>query len=142
MKKPTPTQRPYRGVNSDERRERRRRDLIAAAVAVYGTRGYRQSTVKAVCDQAGLTERYFYESFENSEALFAACYETVSLAQLASVLGAGAAAEVSGGADAVRAERMRIMLGAFFRRLKRDPRAAKLFLMETRGLGALVDATI
>ena len=36
---------------------------------VYGERGYRNATVKAVCDSAGLTERYFYESFANSEAL-------------------------------------------------------------------------
>jgi AcrR family transcriptional regulator len=140
MKKTSSTQRPYRGVKRDERRERRRLDLIAAAIAVYGKRGFRQSTVKAVCDQAGLTERYFYESFENSEALLAACYEAVTLALFTGLLKAGAEASVSGLDDAARAERMRNMLRAYFRLLKRDPRAAQLFLMEIRGVGPVVDA--
>jgi AcrR family transcriptional regulator len=141
MTKPPPTQRPYRGVKRDERRERRRLDLIAAAIAVYGKRGYRHSTVKAVCDRAGLTERYFYESFENSEAVLAACYAAVALAVLAELLEAGAGAKVTGVGDAARTERMRTMLRAYFRRLKRDPRTAKLFLMEIRGVGPVVEAS-
>jgi AcrR family transcriptional regulator len=40
--------------------------------------GYRNTTVKAVCEAAGLTERYFYESFANSEALLVAAFDTVS----------------------------------------------------------------
>jgi AcrR family transcriptional regulator len=140
MKKPPPTQRPYRGVKRDERRERRRLDLIAAAIAVYGKRGYGRSTVKAVCDQAGLTERYFYESFENSEALLAACYEAVTGAVLAELLEAGATAKLIGVDDAARTERTRIMLRAYFRLLKRDPRSARLFLTEIRGVRPAVDA--
>ena len=31
-------------------------------------------TVRDICLQAGLTERYFYESFKNSEKLFEALY--------------------------------------------------------------------
>jgi AcrR family transcriptional regulator len=141
LKKSAAKQRPYRGVKTDERRQRRRLDLIAAAIAVYGKRGYRQSTVKAVCDQAGLTERYFYESFENSEALLAACYEAVTLAVFANLLKAGAEAKVTGNGDAARAERMRAMLRAYFRLLEREPRSAQLFLTEIRGVGPVVDAT-
>lgn len=62
----------YRGADADERRAQRRDQLIAAAVQVYGERGYQNATVKAVCEAAGLTERYFYESFANSEALLLA----------------------------------------------------------------------
>jgi AcrR family transcriptional regulator len=44
-------------VSQDERRAQRRSQLIAAAIQVYGEIGYRQATVKAVCEAAGLTER-------------------------------------------------------------------------------------
>jgi AcrR family transcriptional regulator len=78
---PEPTSsRAYRGVSTEQRRAERRAKLIDAAIAVYGERGYRQATVKAVCEAAGLTERYFYESFENSEALLVASFNAVTYA--------------------------------------------------------------
>jgi AcrR family transcriptional regulator len=61
-----------RGVPLDARRAQRREALIRAAIEVYGARGFRNATVKAVCEAAGLTERYFYESFANGEALLVA----------------------------------------------------------------------
>src|ERR1700751_6355680 len=71
-------QRHYGGHSTEERRRARRERLIEAATRVYGEVGYRNATVKAVCEAAGLTERYFYESFANSEALLVAAFETVS----------------------------------------------------------------
>src|SRR5579871_6430771 len=71
-------QRVYGGQSAEARAEQRRARLIEAAVKVYGAQGYRTATVKAVCEAAGLTERYFYESFENSEALLIAAFDTVS----------------------------------------------------------------
>src|SRR4051812_2571434 len=113
----TPVQsRPYRGVPQDERRAQRRSQLIAAAIAVYGERGYRQATVKAVCEAAGLTERYFYESFANSEELLIASYNAVTFAVHSEMV---AAAQGAGG-DAV--ERGRAMLRTYFEALQRDPR--------------------
>lgn len=58
MSRETSPARTYRGVSQDERRAQRRSQLIGAAIQVYGERGYRQATVKAVCEAAGLTERY------------------------------------------------------------------------------------
>src|SRR5919201_6585131 len=68
----------YAGLSADERRLARRERLIEGAIRAYGELGYRNTTVKAVCEAAGLTERYFYESFANSEALLVAAFETVS----------------------------------------------------------------
>jgi AcrR family transcriptional regulator len=56
----------YAGLSADERRLARRERLIEGAIRAYGELGYRNTTVKAVCEAAGLTERYFYESFANS----------------------------------------------------------------------------
>src|ERR671936_1321771 len=67
----------YAGLSADERRLARRERLIEGAIRAYGELGYRNTTVKAVCEAAGLTERYFYESFANSEALLIAAYSHV-----------------------------------------------------------------
>lgn len=53
-----------------ERKEARREKLIEAGIATYGTQGFFSVTVKDVCNEAKLTERYFYESFKKSEELF------------------------------------------------------------------------
>jgi AcrR family transcriptional regulator len=74
----TAGQRHYGGHSTEQRRLARRERLIEAATRVYGEVGYRNATVKAVCEAAGLTERYFYESFANSEALLIAAFDTVS----------------------------------------------------------------
>src|ERR1700758_4615938 len=72
------TERQYGGHSAEQRRLGRRERLIEAATRVYGEQGYRNATVKAVCDAAGLTERYFYESFANSEALLVAAFDAVT----------------------------------------------------------------
>lgn len=126
--------RPYRGLAPDERRAQRRARLIDAAIETYGERGYRASTVKGVCAAAGLTERYFYESFESSEALLIACYHHVN-AQLFALI--AAAAEAAGGDPQARG---RAMLSAYFAALQAQPRPARVFLMEIRGVSPTVDA--
>lgn len=132
-REPQPAPRPYRGVSQDERRAQRRSQLIAAAIQVYGERGYRQATVKAVCEAAGLTERYFYESFANSEELLIASYNAVTF----SVFGELRKAAEAAGAD--RAERARAMLRAYFAALQAEPRSARVFLVEIRGVSRAVD---
>src|ERR1700734_2808287 len=87
-----PTTRRYRGSPPDERRAERRCQLLRAAIEVYGKRGYRRATIKAVCAAAGLTERYFYESFANSEMLLAACYDAVTRELFNDISRAGAEA--------------------------------------------------
>jgi AcrR family transcriptional regulator len=120
-------------MSQDERRAQRRSQLIAAAIEVYGERGYRQATVKAVCEAAGLTERYFYESFANSEDLLIASYNAVTYSVFGEIRKSGAAA------GATRAERARAMLRAYFTALQSDPRSARVFLVEIRGVSRAVD---
>jgi AcrR family transcriptional regulator len=68
--------RPFRGVPADERRAARRAKLIDAILDVTARDGLAGLKVSAVCQQAGLTERYFYESFANrDEALIATLAE-------------------------------------------------------------------
>src|ERR1700752_1144970 len=67
--------RTYRGASPEQRQAERRERLVEAAIEVFGTTGYRAATIDQVCAQAGLTKRYFYESFTDSEALLLAAYE-------------------------------------------------------------------
>jgi AcrR family transcriptional regulator len=128
--------RSYRGASAAQRRAERRARLIEAAVTVYGQRGYRSASVKAVCEEAGLTERYFYESFANSEALLAAAYQAVVDILLARLRDAAAAAP--GGGDA----KVRAILSAYYQALREDPRSARLFLVELAGVSAEIDAVL
>lgn len=125
--------RSYRGQSQEQRRAERRSRLIAAALDVYGERGYHQATVKAVCEAAGLTERYFYESFANSEALLIDSFNAVTYSVLGEVL---RAAEAAGRGKLVRS---RAMLHAYFSALQRGPNAARVFLVEIRGVSPAVD---
>ncbi|MBK1783408.1 TetR/AcrR family transcriptional regulator [Prauserella cavernicola] len=70
--------RPWRGVGADERQARRREQLIEAGFALMGTDGAASVTMRGVCRQAKLTERYFYESFRNREQLLVAVLEQVA----------------------------------------------------------------
>ena len=60
----------YRGVAADQRVADRRRQFLAAGFELFGTRGVADVRVKELCAAAGLTDRYFYESFKNIEDLF------------------------------------------------------------------------
>lgn len=127
------SKRAYRGQSQEERQSERRRRLIAAAIDVYGERGYHNATVKAVCEAAGLTERYFYESFPNSEGLLIASFNAVTYSVLGEAL---RAAEAAGRG---RVARSRAMLNAYFSALQRGPHAARMFLVEIRGVSRAVD---
>jgi AcrR family transcriptional regulator len=126
-------QKTYRGSTSCERQADRRTRLIEAAIRVYGARGYRSATVKAVCDEAGLTERYFYESFPNSAAILLASFEAVTDFLLDNAL---QASRSSDGAD----DRVRAILTGYYATLQEAPSAAKVFLMEIRGVSPEIEA--
>ena len=115
----------YRGVSNETRKAERRLKLIQAGIKVFGSSGYHASTVKGLCQEAGLTERYFYESFSNAEALFTACYLHIT--------------------DTLREDLQQVLLNmesdnlematrngltVFFAQFKESPQAARILLVE------------
>ena len=54
---------PFKGISADDRRIDRRNRVIEAAYKIAGTEGAGAIGVGRVCLAAGLTKRYFYESF-------------------------------------------------------------------------------
>ncbi|MCJ8512589.1 TetR/AcrR family transcriptional regulator [Acinetobacter lwoffii] len=63
-------ERQFKGLSMAERQQARREKLIEAGIEAYGSYGFFSVTVKDICNEAKLTERYFYESFKKSEHLF------------------------------------------------------------------------
>jgi AcrR family transcriptional regulator len=114
--------RSFQGASAAERVADRRRRLIAAALDVVGECGVRAFTMTAVCRAAGLTERYFYESFARREELLEALFDDVAATALDLAVRA---------ADAVPParleERSRAAIGATTTLLGEDPRAARLY---------------
>ena len=71
--------RSWAGVAPDDRRAERRTLLLDAAFELLGTEGWAGTTVRAVCQQAALNPRYFYESFDDLDALLVAVYDRLTL---------------------------------------------------------------
>lgn len=62
----------YGGASAEQRRNRRRAALIDATLDVVAAKGVNGLGVKAICNAAGLNDRYFYEQFRDcDEALMA-----------------------------------------------------------------------
>ena len=70
--------RPYRGVAADDRIAARREALIDAALDVFAAEGWAGLSARRVCEQAGLTRRYFYESFDDIDALLGALFDRIT----------------------------------------------------------------
>ncbi|SEE71187.1 DNA-binding transcriptional regulator, AcrR family [Arthrobacter alpinus] len=68
----------YSGLRSEDRALERRGRLIEAGIEVFGTIGYAASKIKTLCQSAGLSERYFYESFASREQLLTSVYDHLS----------------------------------------------------------------
>jgi AcrR family transcriptional regulator len=64
-------------VPLQDRQALRRDALVLAGVGVLGGDGGTALTVRAVCRAAGLTERYFYESFSDRDEFVRAVYDHV-----------------------------------------------------------------
>lgn len=67
------------GQEPEDRKASRRAMLLEAGLELMGTEGTAAATMRATCRQAGLTERYFYESFETRDDLVLAVLDAVVL---------------------------------------------------------------
>ncbi|MGV0716196.1 TetR/AcrR family transcriptional regulator [Mycolicibacterium sp. XJ662] len=67
----------WSGVPLRDRQALRRDELISAGAALLGSEDGPALTVRAVCRAAGLTERYFYESFADRDEFVRAVYDDV-----------------------------------------------------------------
>jgi AcrR family transcriptional regulator len=78
----------WTGVPLEDRQALRRDELIAAGVQLLGQESGPSVTVRAVCREAGLTERYFYESFADRDEFVRAVYDDVCARAMSTLMSA------------------------------------------------------
>jgi len=78
----------WSGVPLEDREALRRDRLIAAGVQLLGDESGPAVTVRAVCRQAGLTERYFYASFADRDEFVRAVYDDVCTRAMSTLMSA------------------------------------------------------
>ncbi|WP_028643786.1 TetR/AcrR family transcriptional regulator [Nocardioides sp. URHA0020] len=120
----------YRGVSAETRAAERRARLLEATLAVWADPGL-STTMTNVCTRAGLSERYFYESFTNLDAAQTAVLEEVA-GEIEEVT--HRAAEEAGDDLAARAM---ASVGAFVQLLVDDPRKGRVAIVEAAAMPSL-----
>ncbi len=70
--------RPYGGVEASDRLALRRQRFVHAGLDLLGQTDPDDLTVRAICAQAGLTARYFYENFADKDAFVEAVFDAVT----------------------------------------------------------------
>lgn len=124
--------RAYRGRSADERTAARRAALLDAALDLLGADPARPATMTAVCEQAGLTERYFYESFRSREELLLALLD-----QVADEVLVGVTTALDADPDARPEELVARGLDALLAVLADDPRKGRFALTASLEVPAL-----
>lgn len=117
--------RSYGGKTAEERAAERRERLVAAAIEVLAEQGAAHTTMTGICAAAGLTERYFYESFASVDEAMLAALDRVceELAELAvSTLDA---------TDGPPENRVHALMVAFFDLVEESPAKARVAVVES-----------
>ncbi|CAA0115565.1 TetR/AcrR family transcriptional regulator [Zhongshania aliphaticivorans] len=127
--------RTYGGESAAERLSRQRQTFMDAGLELFGTVGYRATTVRTLCKQAGLTDRYFYKTFSDTEDLLAAVY-TESLDQIQAEV---VAAINTAANQQLTAGQIDAGLEAFFSAFE-NSRMARVCWLEVLGVSPRIDA--
>ncbi|MFE3987838.1 TetR/AcrR family transcriptional regulator [Nocardia tengchongensis] len=110
--------RSYGGRSTDDRVAERRARLVDAGVTIIGTEGVAALGMRAVCREAGLSQKFFYESFTDIDELLHVVY-AAALAQLEEAIG-----------PAVAARDLPAVYDAAARLMEADPRVCRILLIE------------
>ncbi|WGL51731.1 TetR/AcrR family transcriptional regulator [Nocardioides sp. BP30] len=123
----------YRGMSAEQRAAERRQRLLEATLAVWADPATR-TTMTAVCAEAGLTERYFYESFRGLDEALLAVLDGVAAEIERVTLAAADAADAAGEEPAGR---VHATVRAFVQLLVDDPRKGRVAIIEAAAVPAL-----
>ncbi|MFD4460404.1 TetR/AcrR family transcriptional regulator [Nocardia sp. NPDC058480] len=121
------------GLDAEQRRARRREQILAAAFDLIAAEGYVNTAIEQICQTAFVGNKAFYELFESKEDCYLALLQQQS--ERAQDMVATALSESSGDRDNVVAA----VIGAFAHSMVDDPRVAKVTFGEASGISAKVE---
>lgn len=121
------------GLDAEQRRARRREQILAAAFDLIAAEGYVSTAIEQICQTAFVGNKAFYELFESKEDCYLALLQQQS--ERAQDMVATALSESSGDRDDVVAA----VIGAFAHSMVDDPRVAKVTFGEASGISAKVE---
>jgi AcrR family transcriptional regulator len=123
-----------RGLEPEERRQERRRQLLDSAFHLFAAQGYARTSIEQICQGAYVGFKGFYDEFVTKEALFLVLYgeqvERITTAVAAVIPG-----------DDLMGSGVRQLLDAFVRAVLDDRRVAQVLFIEAAGLSPAVEAT-
>ena len=137
MSRPTPpsetggSARRYGGVSAAERQAQRRERLIEAGLDVFGRMGYTETTMRMICSQARLTDRYFYEQFTDCDEVYKVVHQRLSAEVVKQIAIAASGVSADDPIAMVKSG-----LKAFYAYIQEAPRRAQILLTDavTTGL--------
>ncbi|MEU0692053.1 TetR/AcrR family transcriptional regulator [Streptomyces uncialis] len=125
-----------RGMDAAERRARRREDLLDAALELFSTQGYQDTSIEQICKHAYVGTKSFYEVFTGKEALYLALLDRI----VADVTGrlTSALDALDGGQD--ESEAARALIRHFADAFVDDVRVARVTFGEGRAVTPSAEA--
>jgi AcrR family transcriptional regulator len=129
----TVNKRVYRKKNPEDRVLERRERLMQAALQLFGTQGYANTTIETLCSEAKVTTRHFYQVFSSREELLLAVYNQIT-EELQVSLFSAMEAERQG-----LQEKMQQVIQALVNNYLTDSRRAQIGVLEVVGASAIVE---
>lgn len=131
----TPAEGRYGGKDAAQRQAERRARFLEAGLEMFGGEpGYRGTRLAALCKEAGLSSRQFYEEFQSVEDLLAELHLIVNDAAQEAVFDVLPAIQ-----DLPLAERITRMLRAYVKGAASDRRYARIAYVEVVGVSPRID---
>ena len=122
----------YGGKSAEQRRAERRAQLVDAALEIWQEQGWAAVTMRGVCARAGLTDRYFYESFTDRDALLGVVWDQMRDETLAMLFGA---LETASDGDAIT--QLHAVLESVVHHIADEPARAQIIFGDHAGSAVL-----
>ncbi|HYJ20608.1 MAG TPA: TetR/AcrR family transcriptional regulator [Solirubrobacterales bacterium] len=122
----------YGGVPAEQRVARRREQLLEACLDSLGEIGWQRTSVRGICEGAGLNPRYFYESFSSLDELVVAVFDRIAEDAARSV------EEALAQAPPTMSGQIGAIVRGFTVATTEDPRKARVAFVDALGSDALM----
>lgn len=124
----------YAGLPVQDRQRQRRERFLQSGLTIFAREGYANSSVGAICKDAALSSRQFYEEFTGREALLLELYEAIDRESRDAVTAA-----VNGRPGASALDRIEAGARAYVEAIGTDQRKAQVALVEVIGASVKVE---